>query len=318
MYPSEATDEDRVLLIGPGAENMLLESAKAIEGAKQKSSGNAEGDRAGLVGLLQFVKHYKASILLSMVITFFIAVLYTFTTQSVYTASSLVLVEPKYSSWSNSVVGNINTQVVVDSGQLESQIQLIRSAPIAGPVYRGLRLEDSSLFKPRPSLLSRALSYLRQAPVSESTPQLSLDSINALGNMTGVRRIGQSYVIEISFAASDPVLAARICNSITAAYIGDRLKSRIDAAQNGNEILATKLSTLNEQRQQLDEAIATGDMDVERLPSADARVISAAIVPFRPSWPRPVPILALSLMVGLAIGFTIGLVRRSLEVNRAG
>jgi succinoglycan biosynthesis transport protein ExoP len=318
VHPSETTDVDRVLLIGTGAENMLLESAVAIESAKQKASVNAEGDRAGLIGLVQFVKRYKASILISMIVTFSIAVLYTLMTPSIYTASSLVLVEPKYSSWSNSVVGNINTQVVVDSGQLESQIQLIRSAPIAGPVYRGLQLEDSSLFQSRPNLLSKAMSYLRPGPLPEPAPQLSLDRINALGNMTGVRRIGQSYVIEISFAAANPVLAARICNSITAAYIGDRLKSRIEAAQNGNEILATKLSTLNEQRQQLDEAIATGDMDVERLPSADARVISAAIVPFRPSWPRTVPILALSLMVGLALGFTIGLVRRSLEVNRAG
>lgn len=292
---------------------MFLESAVTIENAKQPTPVGAQANRAGLAGLVQFVKRYKGTILLSTLVTFSAAAIYTLLATPVFTASSLVIVEPKYSSWSNSVVGNLNTQVVIDSGQIESQIQLIKSAPIAGPVYRGLRLEETGMFMVRPSLLSRLMAHLGSAPPPEVSPQISSENINALGNMTGVRRIGQSYVIEISFAASNPVLAAKICNSITAAYIADRLKSRIEAARNGNEILSTKLSTLNEQNQQLDEAIATGDMDVERLPSADARVISAAIVPFRPSWPRRGPILALSIFVGIALGFMIGIVRRSLE-----
>lgn len=292
---------------------MFLESAVTIENGKQPTPVGGQANRAGLAGLVQFVKRYRGTILLTTSVTFVAAAIYTMLATPIFTASSLVIVEPKYSSWSNSVVGNLNTQVVIDSGQIESQIQLIKSAPIAGPVYRGLRLEETGMFMSRPSLLSRLTAYLGSTPPSEASPQVSSENINALGNMTGVRRIGQSYVIEISFAASNPVLAAKICNSITAAYIADRLKSRIEAARNGNEILSTKLSTLNEQNQQLDEAIATGDMDVERLPSADARVISAAIVPVRPSWPRRGPILVLSLVVGVALGFMIGLVRRSLE-----
>lgn len=292
---------------------MFLESAVTIENAKQQTSVDAQPNRAGLVGLVQFVKRYKGTILLSTLLTFSLAAIYTFMATPIFTATSLVIVEPKYSSWSNSVVGNINTQVVIDSGQIESQIQLIKSAPISGPVYRGLKLEETGMFRAAPSRLSRLFLSLVSAPHPEDAPQVSSENISALGNMTGVRRIGQSYVIEISFAASNPVLAAKICNSITAAYIADRLKSRIEAARNGNEILSTKLSTLNEQNQQLDEAIVTGDMDVERLPSADARVISAAIVPARPSWPRRGPTLALSVFVGVALGFMIGLIRRSLE-----
>ncbi|KST57718.1 hypothetical protein AO398_23965 [Methylobacterium sp. GXS13] len=294
---------------------MFLESAVTIENAKRPELGGAQPKNAGLAGLIQFIKRNKGTILLSTLLTFSAAAVYTLVATPIYTATSLVIVEPKYSSWSNSVVGNLNTQVVIDSGQIESQIQLIKSSPIAGPVYRGLKLEETGMFRSRPSMIARLISYLRAAPPQDVSPQVSFENINALGNMTGVRRIGQSYVIEVSFAASDPVLAARICNSITAAYIADRLKSRIEAARNGNEILSTKLSTLNEQNQQLDEAIATGDMDVERLPSADARVISAAIVPFRPSWPRRGPILAVSVFVGVALGFMIGLIRRSLEAE---
>lgn len=293
---------------------MFLESTVTIANAKQPTSVGAEPDRAGLAGLIQFVKRYKGTILLSTLLTLSAAAVYCVVATPIFTASSLVIVEPKYSSWSNSVVGNLNTQVVIDSGQIESQILLIKSAPIAGPVYRGLKLEETSIFKARPSLLVRLMAYFRSATASSVSPQVSSRNINELGNMTAVRRIGQSYVIEISFAGADPVLAAKICNSITAAYIADRLKSRIEAARNGNEILSTKLSTLNEQNQQLDETIATGDMDVERLPSADARVISAAIVPSKPSWPRRGPILIVSLFIGAALGVMIGLVRRSLEI----
>jgi uncharacterized protein involved in exopolysaccharide biosynthesis len=292
---------------------MFQGTAVTIENIRQPSSAVIPSDRAGLAGLVQFVKRYKRTILLSTLMTFAAASLYVVTTTPIYTASSLVIVEPKYSSWSNSVVGNLNTQVVIDSGQIESQIQLIKSAPIAGPVYRGLKLDETGMFTATPGLFSRLASHLGAVSPHETPPPVSSENINALGNMTGVRRIGQSYVIEISFAASNPAIAAKICNSITAAYIADRLKSRIEAARNGNEILSTKLSTLNEQNQQLDEAIATGDLDVERLPSADARVISAAIVPSRPSWPRRGPTLALSLVVGVALGFMIGLIRRSLE-----
>lgn len=327
-FGSGAWSNDRSSRSGPsfdsarqiciGAEMMLQETAPAIVNARTRAQNEVgAADRAGPEKLVQFLRRYQWTILLTTTASFLLTLVYVMTTTPIYTASSLVIVEPKYSSWSNSVVGNVNTQVVIDSGQIESQIQLIKSAAISGPVYRGLRLADTSLFRLRPSLFSETAAYLGGRPPPDVPPQLDSENIGALGNMTGVRRIGQSYVIEISFSAASRQLAAQICNSITSAYIADRLKSRIEAAQNGNEILSTKLSTLNEQSQQLDQVIATGDLDVDKLPSADARVISAAIVPLRPSWPRPVPLLALSILIGGTLGFMLGILRRSLASDQS-
>nr|WP_187299703.1 Wzz/FepE/Etk N-terminal domain-containing protein [Methylobacterium sp. B34] len=278
-----------------------------VIGPTQHNSSRFGNDIASLINFA-----VESARLFAILVALFggIGALYAFTATNTYTASSLVIVEPKYSSWSNAVSGNLNTQMVVDSGQLESQIQLIKSAAISGKVYRALQLgKAGGIFSTQPGIFSRFKSIFAPNKESLEATENDAENIDLLAKMIAARRVGQSYVIEISFNAGDPQTASRICNSVTAAYIADRLNSRIEAAENGSEILKTRIDILQRQQAVLESAVRSGEFSVDALPSADARVISAALPPIRPSWPRKGYIIIFSMGLGAFVALLVSLAR---------
>lgn len=284
-------------------------------------SETAGAERLSPRDIARFIRRYAVLIGAWVVFALACGTVYILTAVPTYIAVSQVLIEPRRATSLNAGPDLGLAQYSLDSAQLESQIQVIKSEQVSKPVVRGLHLEqDAEFASPRPPLVSRILGMLSNPGASAPSAQDDVSgrettSLGAFADHLYARRVGQSYVIEVSFWSENAEKAARICNSAVAAYIRDRLSLKAEAAQSGSEILERRISSLREQQEAADRAIRTGVLQADAFPSSDARLITVASVPRAKSWPRSSLVLALSSLFGLFTGLLVAAIHHSLDAS---
>lgn len=198
-------------------------------------------------------------------------------------------------------------QYAIDSAQLESQVQLLKSEQISRPVIDAHDLgNDPEFASAGPSLRARLLAMLGLGGARSSDGYGVVS--NAFDSHLDVRRLGQSYVLQIAFQSADPAKAARLANAVTAAYIGRQVAGRIENAQRTSRF-ERPIRELEADGAVAAKAVKTGVIDTIAFPVADARVISAGLIPSGPSTPRTGLIMALGALLGLLAGGSWAMVR---------
>jgi polysaccharide biosynthesis transport protein len=193
-----------------------------------------------------------------------------------YVGRTLLLIEPQnvQGSWGDP---SATPEVPVDQGQVESQIEILRSQKVSEGVIRTLHLtNDPEFVDPSVSDPSKRLRFA----ATEFAERLN------------VRRIGTSYVIEVTFRSSNPDKAAQIANAIANAYlIGSwRLDKRPDRFRRFNE-----------------------RVERDAMAVSNARVITTATPPLSKSSPRTKLVLALAAVLGALFGVGTAMALHSLD-----
>lgn len=278
----------------------------------------------GVAEIWAGIRQHKFLIALCCAVSIAMGGTFVYLAKPVYVAKTQVYIHPaqRAPSRAETVVGLLQ----LDNAQLESQVQLLESERIARHVIRAMNLVDNPELRPervssaQPQQFSdRFLPALIDTNGSgDLAPPDHFDTTRALNEAIVIRnfrqrlsavRVGQSYVLEISFWAYDPELATRVANAVTAAYIRDQINERLEAANRGGEILEGRINALRTDVQALDRAVRAGLIDIRSFPSADGRVISSAWLPLEKSWPRTSLILALSGLMGMLVGGAAATIR---------
>jgi len=132
----------------------------------------------------------------------------------------------------------------IDSYAMESQIEILKSENIALTVIRKLRLADDAEFgNPQPGLLRTLLGPSQMA----SDFARERRALKVFASQLTAKRIGPTYVIEISFKSSDPERAAAIANAVADAYINDQLEGKYEATRRASAWLQDRLKDLSDQ-----------------------------------------------------------------------
>jgi len=195
-----------------------------------------------------------------VVYTFFILaialmVLYTYTMTPLYVASAKIIIEK---GENNPLLTNYG-RGQQDYDFIETQIQIIKSTPVSRKVVKKLNLVETydSYFadvKNRitiGSLLASVRGWVKDVyaaavnltgiatttdsgsemdnPEEESMPK---DKAIAMGLSAGltIEPVPDSKILNVSFASPNPVLARKIVNSMTAAYIEKTLEMKIESS----------------------------------------------------------------------------------------
>jgi polysaccharide biosynthesis transport protein len=145
-----------------------------------------------------------------------------------------------------------------DLAQIETQLQIVKSRPIAVAVIDQLKLEHDpdlngsgwSLF----SLWSRILA--RASPRPEAPDQSREAVIKEFQYRLIANRIGFSNVIELSFNSSRADRAAEIANATAKAYIADQLNAKFEANRSATSWLQERLRDLGEQALTAERAVS--------------------------------------------------------------
>jgi capsular exopolysaccharide synthesis family protein len=82
-------------------------------------------------------------------------------------------------------------------------------------------------------------------------------AISALTNRRGVKRVGLTYIIDISATSASPTKAALIANTFAELYLTQQLETKYDTIARANEWLSSRLESLRQQVEAKERAVET-------------------------------------------------------------
>ncbi len=190
---------------------------------------------------------------------------YLLTTPPSYTATATMIIDTKRVQLFQQQ--SMFTDLPIDTGAVESQVEILRSENIALAVIKKLHLEDDPEFtEPRGGLIGKLLSSVMGlvasiGPGSDSGPSSEVTSAHrAVIGFKGrlkIERVGLSYVMAINFRSLSADRAAQIANAVADAYIDDQLEAKYQAARRAGTWLQDRLRELREQASTAERAVVS-------------------------------------------------------------
>lgn len=244
-----------------------------------------------------------------------LACLYIYLTPATYAAASTILLE------NQAVISNSTDKSaagygdLLDNARADSQMQVIKSERLLRYVFDTLKLAESKAIDPEKRsiilYLFDSIGFSSGKRDSErSTPNTDVEALyERFSRKVGTRRVGQSYVIEVSFSSADPKTASHLTNSIAMAYIRQQIAAKFSVTQNGSEYLQGRVQSFAKQLEEATLGMREGIIPDVLFPDADARVIGAAAVPTAASSPQRVIAIVFAAVLSIFVSCVAIIVR---------
>ncbi|WBL80300.1 polysaccharide biosynthesis tyrosine autokinase [Bradyrhizobium xenonodulans] len=184
---------------------------------------------------------------------------YLLTAPKRFTGTAVLMIDSRKMQGLQTQVGGTSGDSPIESAMVDSQVEVLKSETIATAVIKDLHLLDSPEFMNGDEGLLSGLTNLFSSFFPESRPsdaELMRGAIARIQAGTSIKRIGLSYVIEISYQSLSRDLAARIANAIAESYITDSLESKYQASRRAAVWLQDRLKELRAQASAAERAVA--------------------------------------------------------------
>jgi polysaccharide biosynthesis transport protein len=251
---------------------------------REQAGGNGIGE--GVNFALGFLRRQYWVIIFTAVLALATSAIYLRITPPVYTAEVKVLFgNPKAQFVQQQSV--LAAETPVDSSQLESQIEILKSKAIATSVINQLKLADDAEFK-EPGRSWRSIIKEWLGGPHAARPVDPMDRlVDNFDKRLSAIRLGVSTVIEVSFSAGSAERSAEIANAIANAYVTDQLNAKLDANRTATAWLQDRLKELGQQALTAERAVnafksqnnivAAGGklMDDDRVADFNGRLVAA-------------------------------------------
>ena len=183
---------------------------------------------------------------------------YMLKTTPSYTAIARLVMDPEQAriASQDAYTGTI----IIEAAEVASKVEIVKSEAIALSVIRQLNLtEDPEIFENtswRSSLrrLVTGVTAIFEPDSDETEAAKTIDEEDLMRRaMAGflsrvsVRRVGQSYLLEIGYTSNDGAKAARAANAIANAYIKTGMNAKSEAARSGADWLEGRLIEVGRQ-----------------------------------------------------------------------
>jgi succinoglycan biosynthesis transport protein ExoP len=167
-----------------------------------------------------------------------------------YSGVAIVLVDPRQQRvlQSDAVLPGIGN----DMAAVDSQVEVIQSAPIALKVIADLKLDEDPEFAPSSSAV---MDWLR-AVVGERRATPTMYALSRFAGNLKVRRRGLTYILEIEFLSRSARKSAVIANAVANAYIDLQATTKSGATTDASKLLANRLGELRRLSREADAAVA--------------------------------------------------------------
>ncbi|MFS8181297.1 GumC family protein [Pseudovibrio denitrificans] len=193
-------------------------------------------DSINLRLVFQFLRNYWSLILGITGLVTVLGITFSIIAAPKYTAVTSVYIETRASNVVD--VKAVLSGFGSDDKLLKSQIEIIGSNAVAKRVIEEHDLTNSPLFKLEPSKLSEILSKITgEPPVAPSLEQRVLNGLTVNLNRN-------TTVVDLSYQAHSPEMAAELANGFAEAYLADRLATKYEAIRQASEWLSVRLSEL--------------------------------------------------------------------------
>ncbi|POF31087.1 GNVR domain-containing protein [Roseibium marinum] len=290
------------------------------------------GPQALVELVLAIVFRYKIMLTGCVLAGLVLSAYYASTLPPVYKATASVLLEPKRVV---KVDGQSSFQQELNLNRVDSELVVISSERLLSEVFDSLEMSsDPELANREPSTLSRYAGEAKEwiagilasisggeggsnsSAATTATDQSNRDWLTAFSrfsNRVSASRVGQSFVLSVTYASSDAKLASRVANAIVSAYLLQTVNAEYQTLLTGAGTLQGRLDALSEQINTSRDAMMAGRVPDRPIPDANARVIGEAQVPLSPSAPRKSLIAAFGAILGLILGVCLAALRFTLD-----
>lgn len=206
------------------------------------------GEPAGTVNLFSYwilLRKRRWTVLAILAVIFTVSVLATLKEKPMYEAKALIEIERE-----NPNIPTAEDLFEIDNVSntfLETQYKVLESESVLRRVVRELKLDQLTEFNPPrhwwslPSMKAASSMSTSDPTAPKPDSEAVHNALKTLSDRLSVDPVKQSRLVEVSFESQDPILAARIVNSISSNYVDQNLELRWDAAQKASEWLSQQL-----------------------------------------------------------------------------
>ncbi|RXH09191.1 polysaccharide biosynthesis tyrosine autokinase [Bradyrhizobium guangzhouense] len=186
-----------------------------------------------------------------------VALLYLFTAAAQYTSTATMVIDTRKVQLfqQQSLIGD----VAIDSATVETQVEILKSENISLAVIRDMHLIDDPEFTGRGGGIVGAIiqsaTGLFTSGQAASEFELTRKALERFERNRSVKRLGQTYVMEIGFTSYDPVKAAQVANAVADAYIVDQLEAKYQATRRASVWLQDRIKELRTQASAAQKAV---------------------------------------------------------------
>ncbi|TYO60837.1 polysaccharide biosynthesis tyrosine autokinase [Bradyrhizobium hipponense] len=209
---------------------------------------------------LALVSRQYPVIIFTLLLCICLAGVYVFTAPKRYTGTAILMIDSRKMQGLQTQAQTTGTDNPIDSAMVDSQVELLKSEAIASKVIKDLKLVESSEFMSDGAGVLSTISNTISGLFSESKPptqeQLLRGALARFANGLSIKRVGVSYVIEISFQALSQEQAAQIANAVADDYIVDSLESKYQASRRAAVWLQDRLKELRSQASTAERTVA--------------------------------------------------------------
>lgn len=194
-------------------------------------------------------------VILSIAVVFGLALLYLVGTTPLFTARTLLLVDPAQKNLLQSdQSGSLNPGIA--SSIIESEVEILRSDTVLIEAVRGANLMSDSEFGVRVSFLEKAGQAVGLATFEEADPEtLVKQTLGRVRSAVSARRKGLTNLIELSFTSEDPKRAAELANLIAETYIDLQIRAKSRNFLDARDVLTSQLSAAQDALTRSDRAL---------------------------------------------------------------
>jgi polysaccharide biosynthesis transport protein len=182
-----------------------------------------------------------------------VGLVYLFTTRASYTSHAMLLIDSSKLRilQQESPLGD----VPIDTAQVETQVEILKSENIGLSVIKDRKLTDDPEFTgPGGGLVGKLLDLVESSKVQSET-SLTRQALAAFLAKRTITRVGRTYVLDIGYTSFDPARSAIIANAIADAYIVDQLESKYQATRRASGWLQDRIKELRQQASDADRAV---------------------------------------------------------------
>lgn len=180
---------------------------------------------------------------------------YLLTASPRYTAMARILMDTRQSQVLEKQMSS-GGNALVDTGLVESQVELILSDNLLAAVVRKMNLVNDPEFNSGGGgIVSTLLSYLSQSGEAPSDERRVQSVVEAMQRSLKVDRIGTTYVFSVSYTASSPAKAAQLANAVADAYILGGLEAKYESTKRAGQWLQARSTELRDEATRADRAV---------------------------------------------------------------
>ena len=315
------------------------------------------------IDVFLILRRQKWPLILCAILGLAFGLLHYVTSPKTYYAATNILISEQASTPQEELSASV--PVIRNETTVLNEMQVLRSLQLAERVVADIEQpQTAAILSPPVSTARHVLTTVVAGvksflPASEVAPAETGDVTEAdiykataltLQKDVGLKRVGRTFAIEISYIHSDPELAADVVNGYATTYLQDRQIANLEAADRSTEWLLAHIEEVrisanaaaaeaeafrmdnrasnNQTLRQLEQRTSTlNELHAALLkryemitiegsyPITNGRILSAAVTPKSPALPKAWRILAVCLVLGLMGGFAVAAWRETREIT---